>query len=205
MKLITSIRKNSIGLGIFAVVTAGLIAVTHQTTDERIGKNIVAAQLSAFTEILPEEHFDNELYASKIELAPDQLLGTEDPSNAYVARLEGEVSAIIFETVATGGYNGNLLLLVAITKDNVVTGTRIISHKETPGLGDKVDIKKSPWVRSFDNTSFTRPAKEKWAVKKDGGDFDQFTGATITPRAVVRAVKNTLIYFENNKATLLAH
>ncbi|TBR42802.1 electron transport complex subunit RsxG [Marinomonas agarivorans] len=203
MNLIASIRKNSIGLGIFAIVTAGLIAVTHQTTKQQIDSNIVAAQLAAFTEILPASYFNNELYSSRIELAADPLLGTEAPSKAYVGRLDDAVSAIIFETVATGGYNGDLLLLVAITKDSVVTGVRIISHKETPGLGDKVDIKKSDWVRSFENVFFGQPAKAQWAVKKDGGEFDQFTGATITPRAVVRAVKNTLTYFETNKDVLL--
>lgn len=203
MELIASIRKNSIGLGIFAIVTAGLIAITHQTTNQKIADNIVAAQLAAFTDILPAHYFDNALYKSQITLPANPLLGSDKPSVAYLGRLQGDVSAVIFETIAQGGYNGNLLLLVAINKDSVVTGVRIISHKETPGLGDKVDIKKSDWVRSFENVSFNNPVQEKWAVKKDGGEFDQFTGATITPRAVVRAVKNTLTYFEENKASLL--
>lgn len=204
MELIASIRKNSLGLGIFAVVTAGLIAVTNYVTVDKIADNIVTAQLAAFTEILPAHYFDNDLYNSKIELKADVLLGSEKSSNAYVAHLNGEFSAIIFETVAPGGYSGDLFLLVAIDKSGTVTGTRIISHKETPGLGDKVDIKKSNWVTSFDNTSFNTLAPERWKVKKDGGDFDQFTGATITPRAVVNAVKNTLIYFEENKTLLLS-
>jgi electron transport complex protein RnfG len=96
-------------------------------------------------------------------------------------------------------------MLVAIDKNGVVTGSRVISHKETPGLGDKVDLKKSKWILSFANKSLENPSLKGWAVKKDGGDFDQFTGATITPRAVVRAVKNTLIYFDQHKDTLLAY
>lgn len=203
MELITSIRKNSLGLGIFAVMTAGLIATTQFLTKERIQENIVVAQLSAFEEILPHSYYDNNLYHAKIALPADPLLGSDDPLNAYVAEKNGQVSAIIFETIAPGGYNGDLSLLVAISRAGVVTGSRVISHKETPGLGDKVDIKKSTWMRSFEESSLMRPAQEKWKVKKDGGDFDQFTGATITPRAVVRAIKNTLIYFEENKATLL--
>jgi electron transport complex protein RnfG len=122
----------------------------------------------------------------------------------HIARLNGEVTGFIFETIAPRGYNGNLDMLIAINKDGVVTGSRVISHKETPGLGDKVDLKKSPWILSFENKSLTNTTLKGWAVKKDGGDFDQFTGATITPRAVVRAVKNTLIYFEQNKNALLA-
>lgn len=204
MELLHAIRKNSIGLGIFAIVTAGLIAVTQQTTKQRITQNIVDAQLAAFTEILPQEYFDNDLYSDQIELDADPLLGSQQASIAYIGRLEGEFSAIIFEAIAPGGYNGNISLLVAINKAGVVTGSRVISHKETPGLGDKIDIKKSNWMNTFAQRSFAALPFEDWAVQKDGGTFDQFTGATITPRAVVKAVRDTLTYFEKHKATLIA-
>jgi len=207
MEILTSIRKNSLGLGIFAVVTAGLIAITHQVTKLNIANNIVKAQLAAFTEILPAHYFDNDLYNSKIELAANPLLGADNGSKktsiAYVGRLQGKFSAIIFETIAPSGYSGKISLLVAVNKAGVVTGSRIISHKETPGLGDKIDIKKSNWMRSFDDKSFTTLAFDKWLVKKDGGEFDQFTGATITPRAIVKAVRDTLTYFKDNKTALI--
>ncbi|WP_191600586.1 electron transport complex subunit RsxG [Marinomonas algicola] len=202
MDIIASIRRNSLGLGIFAVVTAGFIAVTQQFTKATIEKNIIEAQLAAFSEILPSDRYNNELYTDVITLN-DSLLGSSEPHHAYLARMNNEVTAIIFETTAPGGYNGNLELLVAIDKNSIVTGTRIISHKETPGLGDKVDVKKSPWVHSFVGTFLGEDQDKKWQVKKDGGEFDQFTGATITPRAVVRSIKNTLIYFEQNKDSLL--
>ncbi|MCZ2720645.1 electron transport complex subunit RsxG [Marinomonas sp. 15G1-11] len=202
MDLIASIRRNSLGLGLFAVVTAGIIAITNQLTKETIANNIIEAQLAAFSEILPTDRYNNELYTDVITLS-DPLLGSTEPHHAYFARMNSEVTAIIFETTAPGGYNGNLDLLVAIDKNGIVTGTRIISHKETPGLGDKVDIKKSPWVNGFVGTFLDENAEKHWQVKKDGGAFDQFTGATITPRAVVRSIKNTLTYFEQNKDSLL--
>ncbi|MBJ7550041.1 electron transport complex subunit RsxG [Marinomonas ostreistagni] len=204
MNIIHSIRKNSIGLGIFAVMTAGLIAVTHQLTEHTIEDNIVQAQLSAFNEILPVDRYDNNLAEASVMLDADPLLGSTEPVQAFIARKDGQVSAIIFETVAPGGYNGNLDLLVAVDRNGVVTGSRVISHKETPGLGDKVDLQKSKWILSFSGKSLENTSLKQWNVKKDGGEFDQFTGATITPRAVVRAVKNTLLYFNENKDALLS-
>lgn len=203
MDLISSIRKNSIGLGIFAVVTAGLIAVTQQVTQERIENNILHAQQAAFSEILPDQYYDNDLYASQVTLAPDTLLGTKEDSFAYIGRINGEFSGIIFESIAPGGYNGSMSLLVAINRDGVVTGSRVIRHQETPGLGDKIDMKKSDWMLSFDNKSFSNLDKKQWKVKRDNGHFDQFTGATITPRAIVKSVKDTLEYFHQHKADLV--
>ena len=203
MDIIASIRRNSLGLGLFAIMTAGLIAITQQLTKDTIADNIVRAQLAAFNEILPADRYDNELHTDIAELAPDKLLGTQENSHIYLARNAGEVEAIIFETIAVGGYNGNLSLLVAIDKNGIVTGSRVISHKETPGLGDKVELKKSPWILSFAQKTLGKTSDKDWQVKKDGGQFDQFTGATITPRAVVRAVKNTLLYFEEHKTSLL--
>jgi electron transport complex protein RnfG len=203
MEVMSSIRKNSIGLGIFAVVTAGLIAVTQQVTKERIESNILHAQQAAFSEILPHKYYENDLYSSQISLLADPLLGNKDPSFAYIGRVNGELSGIIFESVAPGGYNGRMSLLVAISRDGIVTGSRVIKHQETPGLGDKIDMKKSDWMRSFENKSFSNLDKKQWKVKRDNGHFDQFTGATITPRAIVKSVKNTLEYFQQHKADLV--
>ncbi len=203
MEIISSIRKNSIGLGIFAIVTAGLIAVTQQVTKDRIESNILHAQQAAFSEILPSNYYENDLYSSQISLGPDPLLGSHKASFAYIGRVDGEFAGIIFETVAPGGYNGSMSLLVAINRAGVVTGSRVIRHQETPGLGDKIDMKKSDWMRSFENVSFMSLDKKQWKVKRDNGHFDQFTGATITPRAVVKSVKNTLEYFQQHKADLI--
>ncbi|WP_082827726.1 MULTISPECIES: electron transport complex subunit RsxG [unclassified Marinomonas] len=203
MEVISSIRKNSIGLGIFAIVTAGLIAVTQQVTQERIESNVLQAQQAAFSEILPDQYYDNDLYKSQVTLEPDLLLGTKEASFAYIGRVNGEFSGIIFESIAPGGYNGSMSLLVAINRDGVVTGSRVIRHQETPGLGDKIDMKKSDWMRSFENKSFENLDIKQWKVKRDNGYFDQFTGATITPRAIVKSVKNTLEYFHQHKDELI--
>jgi Na+-translocating ferredoxin:NAD+ oxidoreductase subunit G len=203
MELIASIRRNSLGLGLFAIVTAGMIALTHYLTQATIQDNIIRAQLAAFNEILSPDRYDNDLYTDTLQLPADTRLGSKAPTTAYVARKNGQVEAIIFETIAPGGYNGELRLIVAIDKNAVVTGTRVISHKETPGLGDKVDLKKSNWILSFNQRQLGQSADKDWQVKKDGGQFDQFTGATITPRAVIRAVKDTLIYFQEHQTTLL--
>ena len=98
------------------------------------------------------------------------------------------------------GYSGDISLLLGINVDNSIAGVRVVSHKETPGLGDKLELKKSPWLLDFNNKK--KLQDENWAVKKDGGQFDQFTGATITPRAVVNAVGDALDYFENNRQAL---
>jgi electron transport complex protein RnfG len=106
--------------------------------------------------------------------------------------------AAIFNSVAPDGYNGKIHLLVGVYIDGRLAGVRVVKHAETPGLGDAVEIRKSPWIDDFAGKSLTNPIQERWRVKRDGGDFDQFTGATITPRAVVAAVRNTLLYYQQN-------
>jgi len=123
---------------------------------------------------------------------------------AYIAIKDGRPSAVILQAIAPDGYSGAIHLLVGIHADGRVAGVRVIGHRETPGLGDKIELAKSPWIRSFDGKSLTNPAADGWAVKKDRGEFDQFAGATITPRAVVGAVHRALQYFDAHKAELLA-
>ena len=123
---------------------------------------------------------------------------------AYIATLRGQPSAVILQVTAPDGYSGAIHLLVGIKAGGQLAGVRVLRHKETPGLGDKIELSKSPWVKSFDNKSLANPGADGWAVKKDGGKFDQFAGATITPRAVVKAVHQALQYFDQHQAELLA-
>ena len=111
----------------------------------------------------------------------------------------------MLETVAPDGYNGSIRLLVAINLDSTLAGVRVVQHRETPGLGDAIDAQRSDWILGFDGKSLTTPPRKDWKVKRDGGDFDQFTGATITPRAVVKAVKKALLYFQANGHGLFEH
>ena len=122
----------------------------------------------------------------------------------YRARLRGEAVAVVLAPVAPGGYSGSIHLLVGIAPDGTLLGVRVTEHRETPGLGDAIEARKSDWIRRFTGRSLGDPPFERWRVRKDGGDFDQFTGATVTPRAVVGAVANVLVYFDRHRAELLA-
>lgn len=201
-ELSRSMFKNSLVLGLFAVVTVGAVTLLQQFTAERIQASERAAQLRALNEILPRDSYDNQLLDNSIEVH-DPLLGTRQPLAAYIAKKDGQPSAVILQAIAPDGYSGAIQLLVGVRADGRVAGVRVVSHRETPGLGDKIELAKSQWIRSFENRSLTDPEESGWAVKKDRGEFDQFAGATITPRAVVGAVHRVLQYFDAHKAELL--
>lgn len=198
-----SILRNALILGVFAMVTVGLIAVTQQGTAERIADSQRRVQMSALNEILPHDQHDNDLLEDTFEVFDRDYLRHIGPSVAFRGRQDGEVVAVILPVIAPDGYSGRMDLLVGIRANGELAGVRIVGHRETPGLGDKVELNKSQWVLSFNGTSLTMPAPEDWGVRKDGGAFDQFVGATITPRAVVQAVHRALLYFEKNRASLL--
>ncbi|MFV0455320.1 MAG: electron transport complex subunit RsxG [Pseudomonas sp.] len=201
-ELSRSISKNALVLGLFAIVTVGAVTLLQQFTAERIQASERAAQLRALNEILPRGSYDNELLDSSIEVH-HPLLGTRQAVPAYIALNDGKPSAVILQAIAPDGYGGAIHLLVGVLADGRIAGVRVVRHRETPGLGDKIELAKSQWIRSFENRSLTSPASSGWAVKKDRGEFDQFAGATITPRAVVGAVHRTLQYFDAHKDELL--
>lgn len=199
-----SIKQNAIGLSIFAIVTAGIIAVTQTLTEDKIAYNINAAKSRALLEILPAETHDNVLLDDTVTITDASLLHGQNQAKAFIARKNGAAVAVILPTVAPNGYTGRVDSIVGILADGSIAGVRVIQHRETPGLGDKVELKKSPWVLGFNGKSLDNPSPDRWHVKKDGGVFDQFTGATITPRAVVGSVYAALEYFKANRDTLLA-
>ncbi|MCD1638928.1 electron transport complex subunit RsxG [Pseudomonas stutzeri] len=198
-----SMLKNATVLGLFAIVTVGAVTLLQQGTAERIQAAERAAQVRALGEILPAGSYDNHLLDDSV-LVQDRLLGNRSPLPAYVAIKDGRPTAVILQAIAPDGYSGAIHLLVGIHADGRVAGVRVIGHRETPGLGDKIELAKSPWIRSFEGKSLTNPEADGWAVKKDRGEFDQFAGATVTPRAVVGAVHRALQYFDAHKAELLA-
>jgi electron transport complex protein RnfG len=122
----------------------------------------------------------------------------------YRARLHGEPVALVIAAVAPDGYSGTIRLLVGINVDGSLSGVRVVAHRETPGLGDAIEEERSDWILGFTGKSLQNPPLQKWAVKKDGGAFDQLTGATITPRAVVKAVRQALLYYRDQKDALFA-
>lgn len=203
MDMFPAIRSSTLGITIFAVVTAGLIAITQVSTKDRILANQREAQAKALYEIVPRANIDNELLDDTISFVAPELLGHDQPAVAYRARLNGEVKTVIMPVVAPDGYSGSIHLIVGIHQNGTVAGVRVLAHKETPGLGDKVDLKKSSWILSFEGETHDGANDDSWGVQKDGGRFDQFTGATITPRAVVSATGRALTYFRLNRAALV--
>lgn len=201
--LLNSVMSSSLSLGLFAVVTVGLIALTYVFTQDKIAAQVRAYEARALMEILPEDTHDNSLLDSNITLMPSKLLANQQPVKGYVAYRQGKATAVILTVIAPDGYNGRIDLLVGIHRDGSLAGVRAITHKETPGLGDKINTSVSDWILGFAGKSLTNPQPSGWGVRKDGGDFDQFAGATITPRAVVAAVYRSLEYFRANRSTLL--
>lgn len=193
--LLSSISKNSLLLGGFALFIAAILAGTYSQTHERIQQAQRAAQQKALYEIIPRDQHENDLLADTVTIPASALaeLGLKQASQVHIARQSGQVSAIIIPAVAPDGYSGDIHLIIGVMRDGSIAGVRVVAHNETPGLGDKMDVQKGRWIFSLDNRSLTNPELAGWAVKKDGGVFDQFTGATITPRAIINAVKRALI------------
>lgn len=189
---------------LFAVLGTGLVAFTFDNTHDVIEANARAALLQNLHTLVPAERHDNDLTEDTLQVRDAALLGTDDAVTVYRARNNGAPVAAILAPVAPDGYSGNIRLLVAINVDGTLAGVRVTAHRETPGLGDWIEASRSDWVTRFTGLALGNPAEKDWAVKKDGGVFDQFTGATITPRAVVKAVKKALIYFKHNRQSLFA-
>jgi electron transport complex protein RnfG len=189
-------------LGLFAVVGTSFVAVTEYNTRQAIAENERRALLRNLHALLPAEQLDNDIVSDTRLIMASPLLGTVNKSPVYRARLRGEPVAVVFNSIAPNGYSGKIHLLVGVYFDGRVAGVRAVKHAETPGLGDAIEIQKSSWVLDFDGKSLDNPVAARWLVERDGGDFDQFTGATITPRAVVQAIKKTLLYYEKNADNL---
>ena len=188
----------------FAFIGTLLLTTVFDVTRAPIEASEKAARLSLFKEILPAENYDNDLLASQVTIAPNALLGNRLPSIANVAKQQEQTAGVILEAIAHDGYSGDIKLLIAIRADGSISGVRVLAHKETPGLGDYIDIAHGNWIKLFDNESLEKTAAEQWQVKKDGGQYDYMVGATITPRAVVKAVKQALQFYQQNKQTLFA-
>lgn len=188
----------------FAMFGALLVAITWESTAERIADNERAYLLRTLAEVLPEGAHDNAVHNDFITVTDPALLGTPAPVTVYRARRVNEPVAVVITPVAPGGYSGPIRLLVGILADGTISGVRVVSHRETPGLGDKIEAERGDWILDFEGRSLGRPPVEHWAVRRDDGIFDQFTGATITPRAVVSAVRDALIYFEAHREALFA-
>lgn len=202
--IIKHASKTAITLIAFAVVFTALLAFVFQATKLPIEKSEAAARLSLFRQIVPHTMHDNDLLKDIVTIAPSDLLGNKQSSIANRARINNQPAAVIIEAIAHDGYSGDIKLLIAVKADGSLAGVRVLAHKETPGLGDYIDIAKDNWIKLFDDESLLKTPDNQWKVKKDGGAFDYMAGATITPRAIVKAVHKALQYFEANKQALFA-
>jgi electron transport complex protein RnfG len=196
------IIRSSVLLGIIALLGTAMLAGVNELTYERIIEQEKRRVLQQLNEIVPTASFNNDLLADMIEIEDEAFFHHPAAIKVYRARMDGLPVAVMMLVTAPDGYNGDIRLLAGIDAHGTVLGVRVIAHRETPGLGDPIEIEKSDWIRGFANTSLRTPDSSGWAVKRDGGQFDQFTGATISPRAVVRAIHNTLLYFEANRQLL---
>ena len=203
MTLSKAMSNNGKILALFAITCTAIVGGVNEFTKERIYKQQQQQLLTTLNGIIAPHRYNNELTLDCVTIT-DVSFNQGVQQTAYLARMNNVPVAAALTTTTLDGYNGTIDLLVAINFDGNISGVRTLAHQETPGLGDKIDHKKSDWISIFNNKSLTQENNNTWAVIKDGGSFDQFTGATITPRAVVKAVKNTLIYFNQNKAQLFA-
>ena len=200
--MIKSISKNGLTLAIFAVVSTALVAVTSTLTKLIIDQQIERQLISNISELIPADQYDNNLFASCFYSQNVNLLGSEEPQQTWLALKGEQPVGLAIEAIAPNGYSGNIRLLVGIWYDGTVAGVRVLEHKETPGLGDKIELAKSDWITRFNGLTVESEGDKRWAVVKDGGQFDAFTGATITPRAVVQAVKHAVTFYQLNKEQL---
>ncbi len=193
---------SSVFLLLFAVIGSGLVAFTFDNTEERIAENQRRALLNSLNELVPSDRYDNNIFSDILMVRNSELLGTDEAVPVYRARKGGWPVAAVLAPLAPDGYNGNIRLLVAINLDGTLAGVRVVQHRETPGLGDGIEADRSDWILGFNGKSLSDPEEKGWRVKRDGGRFDQFTGATITPRAVVKAAHKALLYFKLHRQNL---
>ena len=203
MRWLASIGLSGSVLAVFAAITSVAIGWTYLATKDQIDMEVRRAEARQLLEIFPPETHDNDIVDDGFELVADTpLLGIREARQGYRVRRDDRVIGVILPATARDGYSGDIRALVGVRDDGSVAGVRVVAHRETPGLGDKVDLRKSDWILGFDNRSLSQPDLSGWNVEKDGGVFDQFTGATVTPRAVILATRRALEYARLNAETL---
>jgi electron transport complex protein RnfG len=198
------IWKSGVTLAIIAAICTSLVALTWQLTADRIEANKKAWLERSLQPALAGLFFDSAVSESMIVVPPPHELPGSEAAIIYRVYAAEEPVAALFVVSARDGYAGPIRILLGIAMDGAITGVRVLEHRETPGLGDKIELLKSDWVLQFDGRSLRDPEAGKWAIRADNGDFDQLTGASVTPRAVTKAIKATLIYFEANRDAVFA-
>lgn len=187
--------------GVLVALTALLVWLASATR-ERIATNQQSGVATGLSALMPPNSYDNDLLADTIYVTAPDFLGTNRPVVIYRARKDGQPVAAIVRPIAPDGYRGPIELLVAIAYDGSLIGVQVLRHNETPGLGDAFENREADWLEAFRGLSLMKPPQQRWTVRRDGGDFDAFTGATITPRAIVKAVRRSLEFYHANRDRL---
>jgi electron transport complex protein RnfG len=199
-----SALKTGLTLALIAAICTALVATTFQLTKDRIVANEKALLEQALQPALAGVIYDSSVSESRLVLPPPHGLPGTEAAIIYRVFAEDKPVAALFAVTARDGFSGAIRILVGVNFDGTVTGVRILQHRETPGLGDKIDASRSDWVFQFDGHSLTSPAISGWAIRSDGGEFDQLTGASVTPRAVIKAIRETLLYFDAQRDEIFA-
>jgi len=187
----------------FALIASVLLGVTNCSTEGTIQRRLDEDLKKSLEEVVPAALYDNDMLQDTLTIpSAEYNIGTNE-TTVYIAKKSGQVSAVCFKFTAPDGYSGAINMIMGIDRDGNVLGVRVLSHKETPGLGDKIEVAKSDWILNFVGRSLDNLAPAKWAVKKDGGEFDQFAGATITPRKSVQAIYRGLQLFKAHQEQLI--
>ena len=198
------VMRGGVTLAVIAAICTALVAVTYLHTRERIAANEKAWLERSLEPALSGLFYDSGVTESMITIPPPHDLPGSDAAVVYRVYAQDEPVAALFVVSARDGYSGPIRTLIGVGIDGTVTGVHVLEHRETPGLGDRVESGKSDWVRQFDGRSLTDPALQGWAIKRDGGQFDQLTGASVTPRAIVKAIRETLLYFDAHRDEVFA-
>lgn len=201
--------RTAVILFLFVVVFTGFLSGAYLWTKPSIDASAAEEKMKLIDEVLPRGAYDNELLTDTLEIPSSPLLGLDEPSTVYRARKGGQATALVLEAVAPDGYSGKIRLLVAVAADGTLSGVRVTQHKETPGLGDYIEPKKDknkarPWITQFNGLSLDKTTDREWKVKKDGGRFDSAAGATVTPRAIIKATHKAAKYVAENREKLYA-
>ena len=201
--------RTAVILFIFVISFTALLSGAFIWTKPALEASAAEEKMKLISEVLPRSAYDNDLLKDTLEIQPSAALGLDEKSTVYRARKAGQASAVVLEAVAPDGYSGKIRLLIAINLDGTLAGVRVTQHKETPGLGDYIEPKKDknktrPWITQFNGLSLDSVSDREWKVKKDGGRFDSVVGATVTPRAVIKAVRKAARYVAENHEQLYA-
>ena len=196
------ISTTAVAMIIFSLAASTALSISYFITKSPIDESDAKAKRIFLNQVIPADLYDNNLVKDTISIEPSPMLGNKKNIDVYRAKKKNQVIAVIIESVAPDGYSGEIKTLVGIDKEDKILGVRVIAHKETPGLGDYIEIDKSQWIKNFDLKSLNKVSEKQWTVKKDGGDFDYVSGATITPRAVIKSTYKCLLYVKENKKRL---